>query len=208
MHFFISNQVDELHRRNHWGTWLVGQNLLPRGWIHGTNLPWVLDGEVVWWCGESFFLATFSCHHCLVIPINYCLNVTAWLSIITDYVHPFQLTIYQFSVLRAFLVTGSEFNWAPLGCDRRGGATFKVHLKSLPTQTRLSKESHWIHAIKSWGCFWEQMEALPNISIVFIMMLLVTVSGMGMTQQNNWIIFLEVMNFLDTVSYCFSHHFH
>ncbi len=55
--------------------------------------PSCLNGSSWWWwcnCVGDIFLAHF-------LPIEHCLNATAYLSIVADHVHPFMTTVYPSS---------------------------------------------------------------------------------------------------------------
>ncbi len=63
-----------------------------------------------------------------LVPIEHCLNTTAYLSIVADHVHPFMTTVYPSSdgyfqkdfTQMASTVTRSQSNGAPLGCGGTG----------------------------------------------------------------------------------------
>ncbi len=58
-----------------------------KNWKHGSILP-CLNGSSWWWCNGvgDIFLAH-------LVPIEHCLNATAYLSIVADHVHPFMTTV-------------------------------------------------------------------------------------------------------------------
>ncbi len=62
-----------------------------KNWKHGSILP-CLNGSSWCWCNGvgDIFLAH-------LVPIEHCLNATAYLSIVADHVHPFMTTVYPSS---------------------------------------------------------------------------------------------------------------
>ncbi len=66
-----------------------------RTWKHGSILP-CLNGSGWRWCVMVWGIFSW---HTLgpLVPIEHCLNATAYLSIVADHVHPFMTTVYPSS---------------------------------------------------------------------------------------------------------------
>ncbi len=73
---------------------MVGTEFGVKTWEYGSILP-SLTGSGWWWCNVWGIIYW----HTLgpLEPIEYHLNVTAYLSIVADHVHPFMITVYPSS---------------------------------------------------------------------------------------------------------------
>ncbi len=67
-------------------------------WIHPALSQWFRLAVVVLWCKGLFSWHTLG----PLVPIEHCLNATAYLSIVADHVHPFMTTVYPSSDVLMF----------------------------------------------------------------------------------------------------------
>ncbi len=66
-----------------------------KAWIHPCQWIHLNGSGCWWWCNGVGIFSWHTLGH--LVPNEHCLNATAYLSIVTDHVHPFMTTVYPSS---------------------------------------------------------------------------------------------------------------